>query len=547
MAQQLPGVFLDPRRRQREAAAGIWPDRILSDYFADHLAHQPDATAVIGLRCETANQRRLSYAELDEQARLIAYNLRRCGVQAGDIVSFQLPNWWQFVALHLACLRIGAISNPLMPIFRKRELRFMLGFAESKVLIVPQRFRGFDHATLARELMAELDSLRQVFIVGGDADDAFEAQLLSAGPDDATRAPAAVLQPDDVVQLLYTSGTTGEPKGVLHTSNTLLGILQKFCACLRLGNDDTIFMPSPLAHQTGFMYGMMNAIVLGAPLLLMDIWGPRQAAAFIADHQASFIFAATPFLTDLVYLPASERPPLPRLRYFVTAGAPIPPAVVTAAQNGLDATIICGWGMSECGLATMTTPEDTTRLLDSDGAAIPGIEVRVVDGQGDVLPPGTEGNLQFRGTSLFVGYLKRPQLYQVDADGWFDTGDLARLDQRGYLRIIGRSKDIIIRGGENIPVVEIENLIYSMPQVADVAIVAMPDPRLGEKACAFITTRSGRALSLADLTSFLAMHKLAKPYWPEHLEIVAEMPRTASGKIQKFLLRERARTLVQAG
>lgn len=539
----LDGFFLDQKRLQQEAArtAGAWPNRMLTDYLDEHLKTHADTTAIISHIHETDKIITLSLAELAGHAANIAANLRRIGIGPGDFVSFQLPNWWQFIAIHLACLRIGAISNPLMPIFRERELRFMLDFAEAKVFISAKTFRGFNHQVLAEKLYYELPQLEHLFIIGGDGDASFEQQLLAPTADAITDGTA--LTPNDVVQLLYTSGTTGEPKGVLHTSNTLLSIARVFADSLGLGQDDVLFMPSPLAHQTGFTYGVYLGIMLGTPLVLMDLWQPAKAAELMEQYGISYTFAATPFLADLTHLPTIKQHNLEKFRIFVTAGAPIPPSLVTAARENLGANIVSGWGMTESGFSTGTY-WNQERVTDSDGAASDGQEVRVVDSFGHELAANQEGQLQIRGSALFAGYLKRPQLYELDADGWFNSGDLARMDEHGYIRIIGRSKDIIIRGGENIPVIEIENLIHNMPQVVDNAIVAMPDQRLGEKACVFITLHPGQTLSFEELSNYLLSQNLAKQYLPERLEIIDQMPRTASGKIQKFILRERAKAFV---
>jgi cyclohexanecarboxylate-CoA ligase len=267
--------------------------------------------------------------------------------------------------------------------------------------------------------------------------------------------------------------------------------------------------------------------MLGIPIVLIDVWRTARAAQLIAAHGATFAYAATPFLADLVEGDAK----LPSLRIFASAGAPIPPAVVHAARARLGLAVAASWGMTECGTVTCT-PYDGSRAAESDGRALPNGEVRVID-----------GTLQVRGASLFVGYLKRPQLYKLDAEGWFDTGDLARMDAEGYIRICGRSKDVIIRGGENIPVVEIEAALYRIPAVADAAVVAMPDPRLQERACAFVTLRSGGSLKLEALCRHLAAEGFSKHFWPERLELLAEMPRTPTGKIQKFVLRDLAKSL----
>lgn len=539
----MDGIFLDRRRRAVERERAVWPDRVLTDYFDHWVKTRPDATAIIDCSLTPGHARRLTFAELDDQVADIAVALARLGVGRGDVVAYQLPNWWQFPALMLACTRLGAVNSPLMPIYRRRELAFMLRHSGARVFIVPDEFRGFAHGALARELLGEIDTLEHVLVIDGDGDDAFERQIAPCAP---AQGRATVAKPDDPTQLLYTSGTTGEPKGVLHTSNTLIGTTLKFAGRMGLGADDIVFMPSPFAHQAGYEYGALLSLLLGIPLITLDIWQPETALRLIAGHRATYTFCATPFLADLASLPGVEAVDLSAFRLFVTSGAPIPPPVVAAAQERLGVTVVSGWGMTECGILT-TTELDGHKVRDSDGHPLPGSEVRIVDESGAELPRCTEGMLQCRGAGLFVGYLRRNDLYHVDADGWFDTGDIARMDEEGYIRITGRRKDIVIRGGENIPVVEIENALYRLDAVAAVAVVAMPDARLGERACAFVELRPGAALDFAAMTAHLAREGVAKAYWPERLEITANMPRTASGKIQKFVLRERARHLAAAG
>ncbi|HEX2940146.1 MAG TPA: AMP-binding protein, partial [Rhodopila sp.] len=477
---------------------------------------------------------------LADRVDALARGLGRLGIQRGDVISFQLPNWWQFHALHLAALRIGAVTNPLMPIFRERELSFMLGLAESRLLVVPREFRGYDHAAMAKRLQRTLPALRHVRIVGGDGDEAFEHLFVEA---DITPARFVRPDPNDVIQLLYTSGTTGEPKGAMHTSNTLFSNVIPYAHRLGLTQDDVVLMSSPMAHQTGFMYGLMMALYLGARNVLQDIWVPEAAADIIASEGATFTMASTPFLNDLTEV-AQRRPEAFRsFRVFLAGGAPIPRVLARRAKEALGASIVSGWGMTENGAICIGKLDDPPeKIFDTDGCPLPGIEIRVVDPNGNALPAGEEGRLQARGCSNFVGYLKRPELNGTDAQGWFDTGDLARIDAEGYVRITGRSKDIIIRGGENIPVVEIEQLLYRHPAVQELAIVAMPDPRLGERCCAFVVPKPGMSFDFAGMIDFLKEQRVARTYMPERLEVIEQMPKTPSGKIQKFRLRETART-----
>ena len=536
----MQGLVLDAARIQHEHTRGIWPGRVATDDLDRWATEKPEATALVGWRLEEERESRLSYRELARRTALAACVLERAGVRRGDVVAFQLPSWWQFVALYLATVRLGAVANPLMPIFRQRELAFMLRLAEPRVFIAPARFRGFDHGELARELAAQPPGMR-VLLVGGAGAGSLEAELAAAG-DAGAFERGARLEPNDVTQLLYTSGTTGEPKGVLHTSNTLLGAVHSFARHMQLGADDVIFMPSPLAHQLGFCYGMLLSLALGVPLVLTDIWRPARAAQLIEAHGATFAFAATPFLADLAALERGGKRSLGRLRLFASSGAPIPPAVAQAARDKLDLAVAACWGMTECASVTITPP-DGSKATESDGCALANGEVRIVEPDGREAPRGETGALQVRGASLFVGYLKRPALYALDAEGWFDTGDLARMDEEGYIRICGRRKDVIIRGGENIPVVEIEAALYRMPELVDAAVVAMPDARLQERACAFVTLRRGHSLDLAALCRHLEAEGFSKHFWPERLEVLAEMPRTPTGKIQKFVLRELAKGL----
>jgi cyclohexanecarboxylate-CoA ligase len=345
-----------------------------------------------------------------------------------------------------------------------------------------------------------------------------------------------------VVELIYTSGTSGEPKAVMHTANTVLAPAQGFIDDIPLTPDDIVFMGSPYAHQTGFLYGMLMPVMLATTTVALDLWSAADAAPLIEREGATFSMGSTPFVSDMVNLAPEPRERVSRtLRTWVCAGAPIPRVLVQRAKSEMDLDVLSCWGMTENAGLTITRKTDAQeKVFTTDGRALPGSEVRVVDDDKRPVPADTAGHLQARGITHFVGYHKKPQLNAIDADGWFDTGDLARMDGDGYIRIVGRTKDVIIRGGENVPVAEVENLIYRHPKVAECAIVAMPDARLGERSCAFVVTKENTPLPLSELAEFLAAEGMAKTYWPERLEVVAEMPRTPSGKIQKFRLREMA-------
>ena len=539
-------AVLLPPRRAASIAGGYWHDRTINDDLDACVAACPDKLALTSVRLDTGEVRRFTYRELATLADRIAVGLSRLGVGRNDVVAMQLPNWWQFSLLYLACSRLGAVLNPLMPIFRERELGFMLGHSEAKILVVPKLFRNFDHEAMARSLQPQLPSLKRVVVVDGGGADDFDTLLTKPEWEKETDAPNILAAnrpgPDDITQLIYTSGTTGEPKGVMHSANTLMANIIPYSQRLKLGKDDIVLMASPLAHQTGFMYGLMMPIMLRASVILQDVWDPAKAIEIIRREGVTFTMASTPFLTDLTRVVSETGKGVPSLKTFLCAGAPIPGPLVEQARATLGAKIVSAWGMTENGAVTLIKLDDDDNLaFTTDGCALPGAEVRVVDAEGKSVPHGEIGRLVVRSCSNFGGYLKRPQWNGTDADGWFDTCDLARIDASGYIRISGRSKDVIIRGGENIPVVEIEALLYKHPAVAQVAIVAYPDGRLGERACAVIVPKTGQTIDFAAMTEFLKLQKLALQYIPERLVVRDAMPATPSGKIQKFRLREMLR------
>ncbi|MFZ2858971.1 cyclohexanecarboxylate-CoA ligase [Acidovorax soli] len=539
---QFDAVLLPPRR-ERMITRGLWHDRTINDDLDACAATCPDKLALTALRVETGEFRRFTYGELARMTDRIAVGLTRLGVGKNDIVACQLPNWWQFTLTYLACSRIGAVMNPLMHIFRERELSFMLKHGEAKVMIAPKTFRGFDFEKMVTDLRPSLPHLQHLVAVDGTGANSFEALL--SGPE-WEKAPDAqdILTrhrpgPDDITQLIYTSGTTGEPKGVMHSANTVMANIIPYAQRLHLDAEDIILMASPMAHQTGFMYGLIMPVMLKASVVLQDIWEPRKAIELIQKKGVTFTMASTPFLTDLAKTVTETGQGVSTLRTFLCAGAPIPGPLVEQARVALGAKIVSAWGMTENGAVTLTQLDDEDeRSFSTDGCPLPGVEVKVVDVDGNDLPVGETGRLMLRSCSNFGGYLHRAHLNGTDAEDWFDTGDLARIDARGYIRITGRSKDVIIRGGENIPVVEIESLLYRHPAVAMAAIVAYPDERLGERACAVVVPKPGQTFDLPTMVEYLKDQKVALQYIPERLEVTDTMPSTPSGKIQKFKLRE---------
>jgi cyclohexanecarboxylate-CoA ligase len=534
---------------------GWWRDRrTYLDDFDDVVAAAPDKVAIVGHRHGTRGRPTvLSYRQLDRSVDRFAGALLSLGVEPGQVVSVQLPNDWTFAALSLACGRIGAVINPLVPIFRERELRFILGRTESPVVIVPGEFRGFDHAAMLDGVLGDLPAGTRGFAVGrtaatGRVESFDELFLDRRWEDDLDRdgLRSRRVGPDDLAELQFTSGTTGEPKGVMHTPNTIYAGTRAFSDTIGLGADDSIIMPSTLAHQTGFLVGIILPLTTGMKVLYQDVWDPAQFCRLVEEEQITFSAGATAFLSDLVATCQTSGRRLSSMRSYVCAGAPIPSPLVEATRAWVADELVAVWGMTENGAVTLTRPGDPTDLVaSSDGVPVPWMELRIVDADGSEVAVGDVGRLLVRGASQTTGYFKRDDLYQEQLhpaeDGgsaWFDTGDLARRRDDGGIRIAGRTKDLVIRGGENVPVVEVEALLFGHPKVAEVAVIGCPDDRLGERACAVVVP-DGEAPSLEELTALLGDAGMAKQFWPERLEIVDALPRTPSGKVQKFQLRER--------
>jgi cyclohexanecarboxylate-CoA ligase len=519
-------------RRSRERAAGCWLDRFIDGYVSDAARRKPSAPMIIdGTACFT-------YSEVERCISATAASLQELGVGRGEAVSWQLPNWHEAYILHQAILRIGAVSNPIIPIYRQREVTYILSEARSRVFVMPEVFRGFSHLDMLADVRSSLPSLEHVVVCRPSRAGPFpDFADLSAGD----RQPRPVERsPDDPMLLLFTSGTTALPKGAVHTHNTLDYENRSIIEVYRLTPSDVVFMPSPVTHITGVLYGLQLPAMLDTAVVYQDIWEPGEALRLIERHRCSFTVAATPFLHGLTYHPQLKSFDVSSLRVFACGGADVPPGLIRDARDRLGCVATRVYGSTEFPTLSTCSPDDPAeRAATTDGRAIGAAEYRVVDSDDRFVQPGEIGELQVSGPELFLGYHRADDnVGAFTADGWFRTGDLATYGADGYLTIRGRKKDIILRGGENISVAEVEDLLFEHPLVAEVAIVAMPDPVLVERACAFIVSPEGAALTLDDLADYLIQRQVARQKIPERLELVAELPKTQSGKVQKFRLRQ---------
>ena len=512
---------------------GFYRDALLGSYLSDAVTARPEAL------CLVDEERRFTWREVDSAAAASARQLRVHGVGPHDVVTVILPNWWEAIVSMQGVLKLGGVTNPVVPIYRDAEMRFILRQAGSRAVVTPHRFRGFDYVEMFARLAAELDDPPAFLVVRpeGRLPDGFVEFDASDQEGDPVESPAA---PQDVALLLYTSGTTADPKGVLHTHQTIDVIIRTMAEDWRLGADDGTFMPSPVGHITGYFFAVLTPSLLGAPCVLMDVWNPERARELVEAEECRFSIGATPFLQGLLEAYAATGGGESALTGYCCGGADVPPDLIKRARRELDIWAMRAYGSSEVPVYCMGGPGFDERICaETDGMPVPGAEARLDGAAGGV------GELLLRAPQMFLGYLDSElNAESFSDDGFFHSGDLGQIGPDGEVTIRGRKKDIIIRGGENISAKQVEDALYRHPAVAEVAIVAMPDPVLGERGCAFVVPGDGGAPTLAELAAFLGGEGLAKQKWPERLEIVPELPLTASGKIQKFKLRDRIRELL---
>ncbi len=513
--------------------------RVIPEYFRQWTRTKPHDLYIVDHSLER-DEARWTFGEFHEIVNNITLALSQAGIQSHDVVAVELPNNWEFVALTLATWNLGAVICPIMPIFREHEVRQILYKTRAKLFVLPQKFRHEDFQDMARHLAWDYPELT-IWMRGETNEFPLLQDMMTRYQSLNAPVPLSFPNWDDLAEIVFTSGTTGRPKGVMHSHRTLLrGLLiqRKF---LHLGSNDVIFMPSPFAHQTGFLYGVLFPLILGIPAVYQDIWKPDIALDLLSTWHATFSMGATPFLSDLLSHYDDSQNDLSALKIFISAGAPIPRVLVEKAQARLGVHVLAGWGMSENSLVTLVRPEDPLeKTYSTDGHPVPEMSCRVVDAKGKILPPLTEGELQVKGPQNFIGYLDEPDLTKnIYADsGWLQTGDLATIDADGYIRITGRAKDMINRGGEKVPVADVEDLLYRHPAIKEVVLVGLSDERLGQRACAVVVLNPGFQLSLTAMTQYLDSYNLTKQFWPERMEIVSELPKTPSGKIQKFKVRD---------
>ena len=527
----LVDLVTTPVRRRRYAEIGAWNDETLPGRVVHHAAVRPDAIAVID------ENRSVTFAELAVDAARLGDALGAWSVGEGSVVSVQLPNRYEAVVAAVAALSMGAVVNPLLPNYRERELGHVFRTAAPAVVFTPGEHRGCHHPALIAEVAAQTGVEPLNVVVDGEAPGraiAYESLLVSGRPDAVLgdRAAAAVSE------LIFTSGTEATPKAIMHTEQTTGFSVRAAAADLGLTDADVVWMPSPVGHSTGFNYGLRFALHHGLPLVLQDRWDAATALSMVQRHRCSYTLAATTFLQDLTEEATSAAVRLDSLRLFGCGGAPVPAALVDAAAS-VGIQVLRLYGSTEVLVGTWNRPWTIPEhKRGSDGTAITGIELRVVDDDGHAVPLGEPGELEVRGPDTCVGFFADPERTAATfhPNGWVRSGDLVTLDEDGYLTVVGRKKEIIIRGGINIAPREIEELLMEFPEVERAAVIALPDPRLGERTCACVVLRPRATLDFATMCDRLDRAGLARFKRPERLEVLDALPVTASGKIQKHEL-----------
>jgi non-ribosomal peptide synthetase component E (peptide arylation enzyme) len=503
------------------------------DILARRAAAHPDRGAIVDYR------HRVTYGELLQRVDRAASALQSLGVGAGDVVTIQLPNWVEFAYVFFACERIGAIANQIGPDFRSREVEYIVRFSESRAFVCPATFKGFDYVEMVRSLRPKLTGLKAVLVLGGGGSGSDTLSL-----DDLIYGPAALppvkphrMAGSDVMRMAFTSGTTGNPKGVTHSFETTLPAADILNGAMNVTEREVFLIYLPLGLNWGYLT-LLQSIMAGARAVLLDRFTGRAALELIERERVTFIPSAPASIIAMLNDPELSRFDLSSLRVVITGGASCPIETIRAYRAHMPGHLIELYGMLETGFHTFTRFEDDPEAVTGTiGRAAPRMQLRLIDEHGRDVPPGAEGEIAAKGPSVHLGYYKNPAANAelFTADGWFRTGDLGVIDRAGNVRIVGRLKEMINRGGKKFFPREVEEILYTHPAVLHAAIVGVPDPRLGERNCLCVIPRPGKSVTLPEMVAYLrdgvATYKL-----PEELEIFDEFPFTPTGKIQRHAL-----------
>lgn len=526
---------INEERKAHYYEQGYWTEKTLGDIWKEQAAAYPDREYVADDRGT-----RFTYGEVDDKASRLAAWLVEQGIEPGDVVTFQLPTWAEFCIVYVACLKVGAVMHPVPKNFNDEDLVYNMNKVQSKAFICPTFHHKCDFEAQILSVVDRIPSLGPIALIDRESPAKTGLPTLAsicADYEPLRERPS--ITSDDIACILSTSGTTGKSKAVLFTHNNLIFSESVFTQGLGRTQDDVMFMPSPLNHATGFFHGLISPMLLGGRTVLQQDFCADTAVALCNKEGATWSMGATPFIYDILkYMEVDEGEKIQTLNLFLCGGAPVPGSLVQCAwRHGI---MLCEiYGSTESCPHIYVPPE---KCLEWNGAwsgiPFPGIEVRVVDGDKKDVPYGVQGEEISRGPHQFVGYLNDPERTDraLDNDGWFTSGDLCYRDEEGRIRINGRKKEIIIRGGENICAHEIDGNLMECPGVGDHATIGMPDERLGERICTFIVCANDVHPTLEEVNTYLNNNHVAKRLWPERLEFIDEIPKTATGKVKRHIL-----------
>lgn len=529
---------ITPERMQGFLDSGAWSATTSNERLEELARRQPDRLALVDGRV------RLTYAQYYRRARKLADHFIRLGLGKDDVIALQLPNWSEAAIVINAAMLAGIPFCQFHSDFRSREVQFICGFTDARLLVLSQSFRRFDYLAMLEGLRPALPALQHVCVVGDAVPEGyFDLRAFLDAEDDAALDEAVLAERrphgSDLCRTAFTSGTTGDPKAVLHlhnTTNYAVHILNREQAL----NESSVFLVFlPVGLNWG-LFNVIQAIFAGCTLVLQDRFEAKAALDLIQRERVTHFCCAPAHLVALLAVEGLEARDLGSLKVIMTGGASCPLEVIRAVRERLAGHLLEMYGMLEAGTQTQTRlTEDPELVCGSVGRSQPGMNNKIVDDEGNEVPPGTVGEIWSRGPSITIGYYKNPEANarSFSAGGWFHTGDQGVLDEAGYLRIVGRKKEMLIRGGANIYPREIEEALYQHPKVQDAAVVGLPDPRLGERVCACIVPKPGQSLGFEELIAFLR-DKVATYKLPEFLEILPALPRTPTGKVQKGPLRD---------
>jgi acyl-CoA synthetase (AMP-forming)/AMP-acid ligase II len=514
-------------RASQAYARGQWIRETLADALQKSAEQTPQRILLID------GERRIDCATLHTEATTLAHAML-ARAPTGSAISFMLPNWHEAAVIYLAATLAGMVVNPILPSLRDRELQFILKDVDSRMIFVPARFRQQECAVMLSRVVAQLDSPPDVVVLRGEPGRHIPYESLLR---EKARSSFPTRDPDAVRMILYTSGTTGRPKGVMHSHNSLHALIQQLRNHWLAAPGDKFLVPSPVGHIGGSIYTFEGPLLLGTTAVLMDRWDADEAVRIMDRESCTHMAGATPFLEQMLAAARRAGTRVPSLKVFICGGASVPPALIRNAAEYFDRTIVSRvYGSTEVPVTTVgvINRNDIAHAADTDGRA--GFaEIKLIDHSS---APSGQGEIRARGPQMLVGYLHHEDEDDAfDAEGYFRTGDLARWVDGDHLVVTGRAKDIIIRNGENISPKEVEDLLVSHPQIAEIAIVGLPDARTGERACAVIVPKGTPGPTVASVGKFLDAQLVAKFKFPEQVVLWDALPKNDAGKVLKHQIR----------